>query len=466
MKRRPFLLSSVRGVAGMTAAVLGAATSSCNTHVASAPHKRPNILIFLVDDAGWGDFGYHGSLIRTPTIDALVREGVELDRFYTYPVCTPTRAGMMLGCPPSRFGLTSAVSSTTENEVIPRDRLNLASMLRGNGYDTAMSGKWHLGNVVPDLAPNAYGFNHSYGHIGPGVDFYTHRSWGDVKNWHRNGEYVEEEGHATDLITNEALSFLREKRDKTKPFFLYVAYNAPHVPMQEEEKWVAPYRGIMEDESRQFYAGMLTHADDGMHQILQEVAQQGLREDTMVLFFSDNGAEPPGLVKYVQPVPTINTITEYGKYGDSGPFRDMKYSLYEGGIRMPAVISWPGHLQPRKVDDFMIVYDILPTFAYVAGIDITGISGLEGMNAWPAIEGTGGTGNRTFYWNLGNRQAVFKNGWKLIHQGSRTMDGGTYELYNIVDDPYEQRDLASEQPEVMAQLKEELATQYARDQLH
>ena len=171
-------------------------------------------------------------------------------------------------------------------------------------------------------------------------------------------------------------------------------------------------------------------------------------------------------MKYVQPVPTINTITEYGKYGYSGPFRGMKYSLYEGGIRMPAVISWPGHILPRKVDDFMIIYDILPTFASLAGIDINEIHGLEGMNVWPAIEGTCGVGNRTFYWNLGNRQAVFKNGWKLIHKGSRNMDGGTHELFNIVDDPYEQRDLASEQPEMMAYLKMELAAQYARDQIH
>lgn len=184
-----------------------------------------------------------------------------------------------------------------------------------------------------------------------------------------------------------------------------------------------------------------------------------------MLFFSDNGPERPGVVRYVRPVPTINTITEYGKYGDSGPFRGRKGTLYEGGIRMPAVISWPGHLQPRKVDDFMIVYDILPTFAGIAGIDITGVSGLEGRNVWPAIEGTGGTGNRTFYWNLGNRQAVYKNGLKLIHQGSRTMDGGTYELFNIVDDPYEQRDLSSEQPEMMAQMKEELNRQFQRDNL-
>ena len=450
------------------AAGAGVLSASLNSYGGKEPgvsQNLPNFIIFLVDDAGWGDFGYHGSDIRTPTIDGLVREGVELDRFYTYPVCTPTRAAMMIGCPPSRFGLTRAMSPTTEEEGIPKDRLNLARMFLDNGYDTAISGKWHLGSVVPDLAPNAYGFNHSYGILGAGVDFYTHRTWGDVQTWHRNGEYVEEEGHATDLITNEALAFLSKKRDKTKPFFLYVAYNAPHVPMQEEEKWIAPYRDIMEDESRQFYAGMLTHADDGMRQILEEVAQQGLRENTVVLFFSDNGPESPGFRRYVQPIPTINTVTEYGKHGDSGPLRGMKGSLYEGGIRMPAVISWPGHLQPRKVDDFIIVYDILPSFAAVAGIDITGVSGLEGRNVWPSVEGTGGIKNRTFYWNLRNRQAVYKNGWKLIHQGSRSMDGGTYELFNIVDDPYEQQDLSSEQPEMMAQMKEELNSQLQKDNL-
>jgi len=148
---------------------------------------------------------------------------------------------------------------------------------------------------------------------------------------------------------------------------------------------------------------MLTHTDDDMRQIPEEVEQQGLKENTVVLFFSDNGPECPGLVRYVRPVPTINTITEYGKRGDSGPLRGMKYSLYEGGIRMPAVISWPVHLQPRKMDDFMIVYDILPTLSGAAGIDITGVSGLKGRNMWPSVEGTGGIKDRTFYWTLGNR---------------------------------------------------------------
>lgn len=458
-------MSSARGVAGMTSAVIGTALFPCNTHEASAPRKRPNILIFLVDDAGWGDFGYHGSAIRTPTVDALAREGVELDRFYTCPVCTPTRAAMMLGCPPSRFGLTSAVSSTSKEVVIPKDRMNLARLLRDNGYDTALTGKWHLGNVVPDLIPNAYGFNHSYGFLGPGVDYYTHRSWGDVQNWHRNGEFIEEEGHATDLITNEALSFLREKRDTLKPFFLYVSYNAPHVPIQEEEKWVAPYRGIMEDESRQFYAGMVTHLDDGMRQILEEVERQSLREDTLVLFFSDNGPERPGVVRYVQPVPTINTISEYGQYGSSGPFRGLKYGLYEGGIRMPAIISWPGHLKPGKVTDPMIVYDLLPTFAHAAGIDIPDTGLLEGMNIWPSITGNGGTVERTFYWNMGNLQAVFKDGWKIIHTGGGDLESGQYELFNVIDDPYEKHDLADERQEILEQMKQELAAQLARDTL-
>ena len=466
MKRRSFIERSLQGMtAVLGASTLPVLTNSCGEKDSSQGAKRPNFIIFLVDDAGWGDFGFNGSEIRTPAIDALSRQGVVLDRFYTYPVCTPTRAAMMTGCPPSRYGLTTAVSSTTQEEVLPKDKITLASMLRDNGYDTAITGKWHLGNRVPDYAPNAYGFNHSYGHLGPGVDFYTHRSWGDVESWHRNGEFIEEEGHATDLITNEALAFLRELRDPAKPFFLYVAYNAPHVPMQEEEKWVAPYRDTFKDISRQFYAGMLTHADDGVRQVLDEVKRQNLLEDTVVLFFSDNGPEPPGYVKYVQPKPTINTIDEYGKYGDSGPFRGMKYSLYEGGIRMPAVISWPGNLEPGKSDAFMIVYDILPTFAGIAGIDVNVIDGLEGKNVWAEINGNQAGIDRTFYWNLGNRHALVKNGWKLIHQGGRTLDAGNYSLFNIIEDPYEKNDLSNDRPDMLARMKEELEAQFGRDRL-
>lgn len=465
MKRRSFITQSARGLAGMAAGagIMTSALNSCSGQQGAA--ARPNFIIFLLDDAGWGDFSYHGSAIRTPTIDALVRDGVELNRFYTYPVCTPTRASMLMGCPPSRFGLTNAISPTLEGEIIPMDRPNLARLMRDSGYDTMISGKWHLGNETPKYAPNAYGFNHSYGFLGPGVDFYTHRSWGDVQTWHRDGVYVDEEGHATDLITDEAITFLQDERDAAKPFFLYVPYNAPHVPMQEEEKWIAPYRSVFKDESRQVYAGMLTHADDGMRRILDEVDRQGLREDTVVLFFSDNGAEPPGEVSYINPTPTINTISEYGQYGDSGPMRGLKYDLYEGGIRMPAAISWPGHIEPGKIDDFMIDYDILPTFCAVAGIDTAGLTSLEGKNVWPAIDGSADTGDRTFYWNLGNQQAVFKNGWKLIHKGSRTADGGGYELYNVIDDPYETTDLAASRPDMLASMQEELHRQYAKDVL-
>ncbi len=429
--------------------------------VSSSTAKKPNIVIFMLDDAGWKDFGYHGSEIKTPTIDRFAREGVELNSFYAYPTCSPSRASLMTGRPPSRVGVTSAVAAQHEETMIPKDTVTIAELLRRNGYSTGISGKWHLGNTL-ELSPDNYGFDHAHGHLGPWVDFYTHRSQLERLSWHRNGEYIEQEGHATDLIAEESIGFIKEYRDKSKPFFLYVPFNAPHLPLQEEQKWIEPYEDVVESESRRYYAAAVSHADHAMGCIIETLEQEGLAEDTLVIFFSDNGAERPGFRNYLKPVPTYKTTTATDMYGDGGPLRDGKYSLYEGGIRVAAAMCWPGTLKPGKTDQLMIVYDIYPTVARLAGIEIPEELHIEGMNVWPSVAEGEDIGNRVLYWHIGTKFCIRKGDWKLIHRG-KSFDSGNSELYNIAEDPYEKNECSASNPEKYKELLAELKRQHVRD---
>ncbi len=457
MNRRYFIGRSLMGI-GAIACSTGTYMTSCGAD--NTKSVRPNIVLITMDDAGWHDFGYHGSKIKTPAIDRMVREGVELNRFYATPVCTPTRASLMIGRPSSRIGITHAHGAQAPNP-IPNTTLTIGDVLQQGGYDTALTGKWHLGNTL-DHGPNAFGFNHAHGFHGPWCNYYTHRTQLDKYDWHRNGVYVEEEGHCTDLVTDFAIDFITSARDKTKPFFIYVSYNAPHLPLQEKEKWVAPYRDIFETESRQFWAAMITHVDASIQKIQDTLESEGMSKDTLVLFFSDNGGESPGKKGYLNPLPKYHTTTSIERYADNLPLRGWKGQLYEGGVRVPAFAYWPGTLAPQRNDKYIAVYDILPTLASVTGGSIPEGMKVEGLNVWDSIENNTEISERTIYWHIGKRLAVLKGGWKLIHNGDTPAEGRD-ELYNVADDPYEERDMCEERPDMLAILKEELERQYAMD---
>jgi len=351
MDRRTFLECSGTTAACISSGALLSMLGGCGRTTSAA--RQPNIVIIALDDAGWKDFGYHNSEIKTPSIDRFAREGVELNNFYVYPTCSPTRASLMTGRPPSRVGVISAVTAQHEEPMLPKGTVTIAELLRRNGYSTGISGKWHLGNTL-ELSPDNYGFDHAHGFLGPWVDFYTHRSMQEKVTWHRNGAYIEQEGHATDLIADEAIQFITEFRDKDKPFFLYVPFNAPHLPLQEEKRWIEPYDGIIESESRKYYAAAVSHADLAIGRIISTLEEEGLDKNTLVIFFSDNGGEPPGVKNYLNPVPTYRTTTATDKYGDNGPLRGAKYSFYEGGIRVAATMYWPGRLEPREAEQPMM----------------------------------------------------------------------------------------------------------------
>jgi len=240
INRRKFLEDTAIGLVGVAFGATCPQIFSCSHDEKKSDRgSKPNILIIVSDDTGWNDVGYHGSEVKTPNIDRLSKEGVVFDYFYVHPVCSPTRAALLTGKPPSRYGITGPIALRNK-KALPKDTITLAELLRKNGYDTAITGKWHLGSR-PEVGPMQYGFNHSHGCFHGGVNQYTHFYKNGDRTWHRNDEYIVEEGHTTDLFTNEAIGFIKNKRDKSKPFFLYVAYTAPHIPLQEEEKWVSMY---------------------------------------------------------------------------------------------------------------------------------------------------------------------------------------------------------------------------------
>lgn len=458
MNRRDFIGRSLKGLTATASITAGMHFMSCGT--GDIKGKRPNIVLISMDDAGWNDFGYHGSRIKTPVIDRMVREGVELNQFYVCPTCSPTRATLMTGRPSSRIGIVTAHGAHAPNPM-SLDTITIGEVLRRSGYDTALTGKWHLGNTL-DHGPGAFGFNHSHGFLGPWCNFYTHRTQKDKIDWHRNGEYVEEEGHCTDLETDFAIDFITSARDKTKPFFIYVSYNAPHLPLQEDKKWIAPYRDVFEFESRRFYAGMISHVDASIQRILDTLEREGISENTLIFFFSDNGGEPPGKKGYIDPLPVYRTTECTKQYADNSPLRGWKFQLYEGGVRVPAFAYWPGVLPPHQHNHPLAVYDILPTFASLAGCSIPDGMTVEGIDFWPSISNRTEMPERTIYWHAGKNLALRKGDWKLIHFGLDLKDGKG-ELYNIANDPLEQHDLFEERPDILALMKEELERQYAMD---
>ena len=440
--RRDFLGTMGAGAAMMSAARMADAA-------AAGRGALPNILIVVADDVGWADMGYHGSEIRTPNIDKLAAEGIKLEHHYVAPVCSPTRAGLMTGRYWSRFGCTSPSNA----RVLPYDTVTLASALRSVGYDTCITGKWHLGSK-PEWAPRKFGFNHSYGSLAGGVTPYTHlyKPGPYTKTWHRNDVLIEEEGHVTDLYTREAVRYIEMQR--TGPFFVYVPYTAAHTPQDEPPDLLAVDAHIPAD--RRQYAASMTHLDRGFGQILEALERTGQRSNTLILFFSDNGGcQGDDSPNYPDTKPT-------GKiFGLNNPLHGWKGQVYEGGIRTPALINWPGKLKPRALDAPLHVTDWMPTLSRLAGYKPPRDLQWDGMDIWPILTGESkGDAPRSLYCKGGNgRQVSLHRGeWKLIR-----FENGKVELYRIVQDPYEQTDLAQQQPERVQEMLRLLADAQAKD---
>ena len=435
MNRRDALKMLAAGSGGVLLATSGRAGAQRGSK------KRPNIVFIIADDMGWADVGYHGSEIKTPHIDNLAKNGVTFGQHYVMPTCTPTRVGLMTGRFPSRYG----VLSPAYGQIFDADTVTLGTALGAAGYDTSISGKWHMGSP-PDCVPRKYGFKTSYGYFDGQIDPYTHLYKTGRRCWHRNDELVDEEGHATDLISDEAVRVIETKRNT--PFFLYVAYSAPHYPLNEPEKWTSMYNGIIEKESRRRFAASVTHMDAGIGRILDALERTGQRENTLVVFMSDNGGE----------MQEINDEEYFGRYadrphtvlGNNLPLRGWKFDVYEGGIRVPALANWPGVLKPGKVTTPVHIVDWMPTLCELVGHTPARNLQWDGHNIWPLIMGKVTKPEaRSLYWKTPEAYAVRQGDWKLLVN----QDGKESQLFDLAVDPYETSDLSGGQPERVAQLK-------------
>jgi len=406
-------------------------------HTSSAQVRRPNIVMIVGDDMGYADIGVHGSKdIPTPNIDALAKGGVRFsDAYVTGPHCSPTRAGLLTGRYQQRFGHEVNMGADAgPNGGLPPSERTMADRLKAAGYRTALFGKWHLGSAA-HLHPMSRGFDEFYGFL-DGDHSYFESTANGVNPLYDRWVRVEASGYLTDVLTDRAVAFI--KREKSGPFFLYLAYNAVHTPMHASEKYLARFSRIG-DQQRRTYAAMMSAMDDGIGRVVAALRDEGLEKNTLIFFFSDNGGP-------TMPGTTINGAT-------NTPLRGSKRQTWEGGIRVPFMIRWKGRLPEGKIDSRPVIQlDVLPTVLAAAGVDPRPEWKLDGVNLLPYLSGKRQNApHEALYWRLFGHMAIRKGPWKLV----KTMEGPLLvgdtanpdlsgaQLFNLANDVGEQHDLAA-----------------------
>ncbi len=421
----------------------------------AAEASQPNIVVFLADDLGWNDVGYHGSDIETSHIDALAESGVRLGRHYVYPTCSPTRAGLLTGRNPADFGILSPIAGRSSKH-IPHDVVTLPGLLKSQGYVTAITGKWHLG-LRPEVGPLKYGFDYSYGYLHGQIDQYTHLYKNGDHSWHRQDRFIDEYGHATDLIADEAVRIIRREGQTPAPFFLYVPFSVPHTPLQEPGTYTTPYLKQEMSDARKMFAASVTHMDDAVGRIVAALDKSGARENTLILLSSDNGGQRN---QKTRPTQYGGIFPDYVELGDNRPLRGFKGELYEGGVRAVACLNWPAKLKPGILEAPVSITDWLPTFAALAGAEVNDAMQLDGTNVWPAVTGGDATrlSERDITWKIGRGRSVVRGDWKLIESWGKSEDkqAARVELYNLAADPHEKQDVAAEHPQRVKELQKSL----------
>jgi len=429
--------------------------------------QTPNIILIMTDDQGHGDLGFHGNPdIITPTLDSLATLSTRFTQFYVSPVCAPTRSSLMTG----RYSLRTGVYDTYNGGAIMSDsEITIAERLREKGYTCGVFGKWHLGDSYP-FRPHDQGFDlgfvHSGGGIGQPGDYYEnyirpHDSYFNPV-MHRNGEKEKTSGYCSDVFTDEMLDFI--DKNQNKPFFAYLAFNAPHTPLQVPEKYYDLYKDLEinpsdypdagtfpdmnernSEDARKVYA-MVTNIDDNIKKILNKLESSGLSDNTLLIFITDNGPQQP---RYV-----------------SG-LRGRKGSVYEGGIKVPSFWYWPGKTkQDYEIKTPSAHFDIVPTLLDVCGIQED--NSLDGKSLWPLINGDQvdwADRPMIYYWTRGFTEpyhniAIRKGPYKLVGHGDYKMPVDDFELFNLDENPYETDDISSQFPEIVSDLKLEFDTWY------
>lgn len=423
---------------------------------AFAQTPKPHIVHIVADDLGWKDVGFNGATdIRTPNLDALASEGAQLTQFYVQSMCTPTRAAILTGRYPFRYGLQTAVIPSVSDYGLDTEEWLLPQSLKEAGYTTAIVGKWHLGHADKKYWPRQRGFDYQYGAMIGELDYFTHSEHG-VLDWYRDNEPVEEEGYTTTLLGMDAARLI-ERHDPEVPLYLYLAFNAPHTPYQAPEDYVERFAHI-EDPTRRTYAAMVSCLDDEVGRVIAALDASGMRENTLILFHSDNGGTHNAMFAGVMADMSNITIP-----CDNGPFRDGKGSLFEGGTRVAAFANWPGVIRAQAVDGLIHAVDIYPTVASLADASTAKCKPLDGFDVWGTIaRGEPSPRTEIVYSIEPFRAAIREGDWKLIWRATLP---SSVELYNIAADPSEQRNLGDEHPEVVSKLQaraEKLALEAAK----
>ena len=412
--------------------------------VASAPAQtKPNVVLIMTDDMGYADIGSYGAAdIKTPNIDSLARDGVKLTDFYSNGVlCSPTRAGLISGRYQQRYGVEIALPNAGlpgSERGLRASRFSLPRLLKDNGYATALVGKWHLG-YTPDMSPGAHGFEYFFGLKSGFHDYYQHTSGDGKPDLWENDRPIQQQGYMTDLITERAVKFIDQHAGG--PFFIDIAFNAPHWPYQVPDKpSVAPGNGrhLMPNEpgtsTRAEYVAMLERVDRGVGEVLRTLDQRGLAANTIVIFTNDNGGE---------------------WLANNAPLFNRKLTVWEGGIRVPAIVRWPGHIRPGSVSGQVgITMDLTASILAATNTAVPAEAGHEGINLFPTLEGRAPELARTLFWrsNLGRSQKAIRSGdWKLVIDGSHTM------VFNVRTDAGERNELANRRQDIAQKLRPLLA---------
>ena len=425
----------------------------------------PNIVIILADDLGWNDVSYHGSEINTPNIDKLISSGVELDRFYVQPTCSPTRAELMTGKSAMRLGITRPISKNQKLGLGLEEKI-LPQYLKELNYSTYLLGKWHLGSYIPDYFPTRRGFDYFYGYLTGGIGYWDHIHGGG-HDWQRNEVGLREDGYVTQLIKNDTLKII-DNHDFTNPIFLNVNFGAPHIPNEAPEESILKFSYI-EDETRRLHAAMIHEMDNAIGEIIAALEKENVLKNTIVMFASDNGGLTPdvklnpsflSIPKMIGICDTKNKFgikifqwicENYSGGSSNKPLPEGKMSVSEGGIRVPAVIWWPGKIEYSKSENFIAMIDVLPTILdlinYENEIDVDGESRVGALS-----DNDNSESSKYVVTNIINdKYAVIEMPYKLI----TSADGD--QLFNILDDPSEKLNIASENQEKVLELKNTLS---------
>lgn len=410
----------------------------------AAAKRPPNVILILTDDQGSRDLGCYASPdLDTPNLDALADRGVRFTQFYVgAPVCSPSRAALLTGRCPRRAGLTTNAGGKVG---LPPEEITLAERLKEAGYRTALFGKWHLGEL-PEMSPLAQGFDEFFGHKVGCIDNYSHFFYWQGPNrhdmWRNDAETHEYDGqYFPDLVVGEAVRFLEENRDR--PFFLYLPLNAPHYPVQPPDRLRQRYAHL--PEPRRSYAAFVSMIDEKVGEVVAKVDELGLREDTLIVFLSDHGH-------------SVEERNHFGG-GDPGPLRGHKFTLWEGGIRVPAIVSWPGRIPEGEVRDAVASsMDILPTVLEYAGLD-PGDRRLDGRSLVEVLASADAPSpHNALHWERPDHWAVREGPWKLVYNGPETVQGDTtvpqeeYFLSNLDEDATETVNRAEDHPDTVRRL--------------